>query len=155
MIAVPFFKMKIREFSTPEHKEECPMLEAGMSYTLEKEVTSAMTAAAIGGESGVDALGTPFLLAYIEDAAVKLMAPHLKEGQGSVGTKIELVHKAPTPVGMKMYITVTLTEFDRKRLEFDAVCRDEVEEIGRGHLQRFIINNDQFLAGVQAKAKKD
>ena len=128
------------------------MLEAGMTYTLEKLVTSDMTAAAIGGDSGVDALGTPFLIAYIEDACVKLMLQELEEGMGSVGTTISLAHKAPTPVGMKIYITVTVTEVDRKRVEFDFECKDEVEVIGTGHHQRFIIKNDKFLAGVQAKA---
>lgn len=130
------------------------MIEAGMQYTVEKVVTKEMTAAAVGGKDAVMALGTPFLVAMFEDAAVELMKPHLEPGQGSVGTKIVIKHLAPTPVGMKVRVTATVTEVDRKRLEFSIEAFDEVEKIGEGTEQRFIISQDKFRQGVEMKAAK-
>ncbi|OON86721.1 hypothetical protein BXO88_06940 [Oribacterium sp. C9] len=128
------------------------MIETGMTLTQDTIVTKEMTAAAIGGKDAVMALGTPFLVGLCEDTAVKLMKPELEEGQGSVGTTLSINHKAPTPVGMKLSVTVTVTEVDRKRIEFDFVAKDEAEEVATGHHQRFIINNDKFLQGVNKKA---
>lgn len=57
-------------------------------------------------------------------------------------------------MGMKVTCEAELVEIDRSRLVFNVVCSDELDVIGEGQHQRFIIDNEKFLAGVNAKIDK-
>ena len=75
------------------------MLNPGIKGSASVAVTAANTAAAMGsGELNVFA--TPALAALVEKACWQSVAPELDPGCGTVGTKLELAHNAPTPVGM-------------------------------------------------------
>ena len=54
------------------------------------------TALAVGSGS-LEVLGTPRLLAWLE--AATCAALELADGETSVGTRVELEHQAPSPVG--------------------------------------------------------
>ena len=47
-----------------------------------------------------------------------------------------------------------LVEIDRRRLVFNVSAYDECGLIGQGKHERFIIQNDKFLAKVNAKGVK-
>ena len=84
------------------------MLEIGKSYTIEQVVTPEMTARAIGS-GGLEVFGTPFMMAMMEHAAMDCVQPDLPEGKGTVGVDIQSSHLAPTPVGMTVRATATVT----------------------------------------------
>ena len=66
------------------------------------------TAAAVG--SGLlPVFATPQMIALMENAAVDATQASLEEGQGTVGTRLELEHSAPTPVGMTVTCESELT----------------------------------------------
>ena len=74
------------------------MLTVGIKGTLERTVTEEVTAKAMGsGELPVFA--TPAVVALAEECAWKSVAGGLEEGQGTVGTRMELSHLAATPLG--------------------------------------------------------
>ena len=77
------------------------MIETGMTHTVEKTVTADMTAKAIGS-GGLEVLGTPYMMALMECAAMWCVQNELPEGKGTVGVEIASSHLAPTPVGMKI-----------------------------------------------------
>ena len=79
------------------------------------------------------------------------MEPFLEEGQGTVGTRIDVEHLAATPIGMKVHCETELIEVDRKKLVFEAKVYDETGLVGQGRHERFIIDNERFLSKVQAK----
>ena len=62
-------------------------------------------------------------------------------------------HDAATPLGMKVWAETELVEVDRRRLVFDVKAYDECGLIGQGKHERFIIQNDKFLAKAQGKKK--
>ena len=64
-----------------------------MEATLGFTVTDADTAAAVGSGS-LPVLGTPRLLAWCEAATCAAIDPTLPEGSTSVGTRVELEHRA-------------------------------------------------------------
>ena len=70
----------------------------GASAQLELTVTDADTAQAIGS-GDVPVLGTPRVLALAEAATVRALARRLETGTTTVGSRVELEHRAPTPVG--------------------------------------------------------
>lgn len=95
--------------------------------------------------------GTPFMCALMEEAAWKSIAPHLEEGQSTVGTRLEVSHNSATPVGMKVWAESEVTEADGKRLVLRVAAYDEKGLIGQGTHERFIITDERFLAKCAKK----
>ncbi len=125
-------------------------LEPGLSARIERRVTPELTARAFG--SGlVNGLATPMMIALMEQASVEAVAPELEEGQSTVGTKLDVTHLAPTPVGMLVRVRAELEEVDRRRLVFSVVAEDEVGEIGSGRHERFIIELSSFEEKIAAR----
>lgn len=99
-----------------------------------------------------DVFASTRMIGLIERTCTELMAEHLSPGQTSVGTGFCLSHEAPTPIGMRVTVTVSLAEIDRRRCVFDVEARDEVERIGVGRHERFVIDRASFLERIAAKA---
>lgn len=97
-------------------------------------------------------LATAYLVAFIEATALDALRPFLAPGQHSVGTIVDFVHTAATPVGMKMFCDIEVTGVDGRRVSFEASVRDEKEPIGGGRHERFIIDVERFMKKVAAKA---
>ena len=125
-------------------------IETGVKNTKELTVTDELTAAKMG--SGLAPVyATPCMIALIEGTAAESVEPFLEEGQGTVGTRIDVEHLAATPIGMKVHCETELIEVDRKKLVFEAKVYDETGLVGQGRHERFIIDNERFLSKVQAK----
>ena len=126
------------------------MLEIGIKGSGEAVVTEALTAQAMGsGELPVYA--TPAMAALIEETAWRSVAPELEPGRGTVGTRLVLSHLAATPLGRRVRCETELTEIDGRRLVFAAVVFDEAGKIGEGTHERFIVDNERFLAKANAR----
>ena len=97
-------------------------------------------------------LATIMMIGLIEEACVKLAHPRLPPGRITVGSSINVTHIAATPVGLEVIATAVLTYIDAERLIFDAICRDSVQEIGRGTHERRIVDRLRFEGRVAAKA---
>ena len=50
-----------------------------------------------------------------------------------------------------MTAEVVLEAVDQRRLQFGVVCRDEVDVICEGKHERFVVDIDRFLKGIQTK----
>lgn len=125
-------------------------LEIGIKGRAETVVTAQNTADAVG--SGlVPVFATPYMVALMENAAVNALTPHIDEGQGSVGTHLDISHDAATPIGMKVWAEAELTVVNGKALTFSVTAYDEAGVIGKGTHNRFIINVDKFLAKAEKK----
>ena len=126
------------------------MLKVGIIGTQECTVTQELTAEALG--SGLlPVFATPAAVALAEETAWKSVAPELEEGQGTVGTRMELSHIAATPVGMAVRCETELIEIDRRKLTFAVKLYDEKEKIADGRHERFIIDSAKFLAKAESK----
>ena len=122
----------------------------GLKGHAETVVSDANTAqAACSGALPV--FGTPFMCALMEEAAWKSIAPHLEEGQSTVGTRLDISHDSATPVGMKVWAESEVTEADGKRLVLKVAAYDERGLIGQGTHERFIITSERFLAKTARK----
>ena len=128
------------------------MILIGTKCRLEQKVTEELTAAKIG--SGLlPVFGTPFMAAMMENAAMTCLQNFLEEGQGSVGTHLEISHDAPTPIGMNVWTEAEITAVSEhgKMVAFTVKASDERGPIGSGTHTRAIIKNDKFLAKCNAK----
>lgn len=125
----------------------------GTTEEVEITVTADRTADAMGNR-GVRVLSTPHLIALFEEAALTLIQRHLPAGASSVGTMVEMRHLAPTPVGMRVKVRATLLETDGKRFLFQVEAHDELEKVGEGKHERFVVPNlEKFLSRAMAKGK--
>lgn len=95
--------------------------------------------------------GTPFMCALMEEASWKSIAPHLEEGQSTVGTRLEVSHDSATPVGMKVWAESEITQADGKRIVLKVAAYDEKGLIGQGVHERFIVTDERFLAKAARK----
>ena len=122
----------------------------GLKGRAETLVTQSNTATA-ACSGALPVFGTPFLCALMEEAAWKSIAPHLEPGQSTVGTRLDISHDSATPVGMKVWAESEVTEVDGRRIELKVAAYDEKGLIGQGAHQRFIVQDEKFLARAAAK----
>ena len=128
------------------------MILVGTKCQLEQTVTQELTAAAIG--SGMlPVFGTPFMAAMMENAALTALQSFLEEGQGSVGTRLDIRHDAPTPMGMRVWAEAEITGVSEngKMVDFKVSAWDEKGPIGSGTHTRAVINTQRFLDKCSGK----
>ena len=128
-------------------------LEIGIKGSSSCTVTLNETAKALG-TGGLDVLSTPKLIALMENAALLSVRPYLEEGSDTVGTLLNVKHLAATPVGMTVQAEAELIEIDRRRLVFSVKAWDEVELVGEGTHERFIVDMEKFTNKCNSKIKK-
>ena len=117
----------------------------GISGKEELTVTDELTAARFGsGELAV--LATPAMIALMEKTCLRSVAGYLPEGQGTVGTLVNVSHERATALGKRVWCESKLVEIDRRRLVFEVTAFDDGGVIGRGRHERFIIDNEKFMA---------
>ena len=88
---------------------------------------------------------------FVEMTSQELMRPHLKPGQGQVGTAVNIRHMAPTPLGKKVRCEAELIAIDRRKIMFKARVFDDVEQVGEAEHERFVIDLDKYMARLKAK----
>jgi fluoroacetyl-CoA thioesterase len=76
------------------------------------------------------------------------------QGEDSVGMDISLRHIAPTPLGMQVEITATVTAVEGRKISFAISAKDEIEQIGVGTHTRFVADVGKVQQRVSAKAAK-
>jgi fluoroacetyl-CoA thioesterase len=127
-------------------------LQAGVSATVSVDVDRDRTIDFMGEKARVYA--TPMLLRDIEMACRELLLKHLDPGEDSVGTRVEIDHLAATLMGMRVDLTVNITEVKGRAVSFDVAGRDSVEPICRCKHQRFVVDIKTTEARLAAKAQK-
>ena len=71
-----------------------------------------------------------------------------------VGTLVNIRHISPTPLGLTVTATATLTEIDGRRLVFHVEARDELDKVGEGTHERFLISVDRFISRAREKSTR-
>lgn len=133
-------------------------IEPGLIHEITMVVEEEHTAAAVTMNSGIGqlapVLSTPHLISLMETAAHRAVMPFLEPGQSGVGSMIHMRHIAATPVGMQVRIRAELIEVQGRRLLFKVEAWDKIEKIAEGEHERYIINWERFMAGVEKKQVK-
>ena len=131
------------------------MIMIGTKCRLEQPVTEELTAAAIGS-GALPGFGTPFMAAMMENAALTALQTYLEEGLGSVGTRLDITHDAPTPIGMTVWAEAEIVSVSEngRMVEFKVSAWDEKGPVGAGTHTRAIIKNEKFLTKCNAKLEK-
>lgn len=84
-------------------------------------------------------LSTPWVLWFLEHAAIRALTPRLGAGEVSVGTEAELQHLAPTPVGVSVTCRARVVAVDGPVVSFHVEAHDGHEVIARGFHRRRVV----------------
>ncbi|MBI1385040.1 MAG: thioesterase [Rhizobiales bacterium] len=132
-------------------------LKPGISHTMTFVVPANKTVPHLYPEApefqtmpGVFATG--FHVGLMEWAAVRAIAPHLDEGEGSLGIHVDVSHAAATLPGQTVTVTATCTAVEGRRLTFRVAAHDGLDAIGEGTHQRMVVPWERFRAKVDQKA---
>jgi fluoroacetyl-CoA thioesterase len=131
-------------------------LRAGLKHRFSYRVPATKTVPHLYPESTTfqnmpEVFATGFMVGLMEWTCIQLLEPHLDPGEGSLGTHIDVSHKAATPVGFTVTVEAECVEVRGPRTRFKIVAHDGVDEIGSGLHERFIVGWDRFHRGVAAK----
>ncbi|MBQ9647644.1 MAG: thioesterase family protein [Oscillospiraceae bacterium] len=130
-------------------------MKVGDTYEVRDTVAEPMTAKSLGS-GAMHVFGTPWMIAMMENAAFLLMQEGLPEGRSSVGTKLDIAHVSPSPVGMPVRAVAELVSVSEngKMAEFKVSAYDDAGLIGEGTHQRAYIDVERFMAKCESKLNK-
>ena len=121
-------------------------MRTGTSGGIEFEVTGGDTAKALGS-GDLEVLATPRLLAWLE-AATCAAVGGLEPERTTVGTRVDVRHRAASPVGAAVVATATLVGIDGTLLTFEVAATDPAtgRVLGDGTITRAVVDRGRFLA---------
>jgi fluoroacetyl-CoA thioesterase len=96
-------------------------------------------------------LATPVMIMVMENAALNALKPYLGPGKAALGTRVDVVHLAATPVGRTVVGEAEVTKVDGRRIEFVVGVSDAGEVIGRGTHERMLIDSAKFMERLDIK----
>jgi fluoroacetyl-CoA thioesterase len=97
---------------------------------------------------------TGFMVGLMEWTCLKLIAPHLDEGEGSLGVHINVSHLAATVPGQTVTVEAECTKVDGRKLSFHVKAHDGLDLIGEGTHERAVVSWEKFVSKVNDKAKR-
>lgn len=96
---------------------------------------------------------TGYMVGLMEWTCLHIIAPHLDEGEGSLGVHINVSHLAATVAGQTVTVDAECTKVAGRRLHFHVKAHDGIDLIGEGEHQRMVVNWEKFEQRVNEKAK--
>lgn len=119
-------------------------LEPGRRGEVTLVVGDADTAVALGS-GDVAVLGTPRVVALVEQAAVVALHGALPAGSTSVGMRVQLDHLRPTAVGVTVVADAVLERIEGRRLVFTVSVSDPGGLVAAGRVTRVLVDVERFL----------
>lgn len=123
----------------------------GMIFENTRKVTES-EAANRHGNPFIHVLTTPVVIEWMEEAATAGVQPYLPDGQGTVGSVVDMQHLTPTPIGLMVTVIATLTHIEGRRLTFLIEAFDDREKIAECRHERVIVDLTRFHDKAARKA---
>jgi len=95
---------------------------------------------------------TPVMVMLMENAALNAIKPYLDANESAVGTRVDVIHLAATPVGMTVTADAEVTLVDGRRIEFKITATDGIDTIGTAAHERMVIDMARFNEKLAKKA---
>jgi predicted thioesterase len=103
------------------------------------------------GSGEVKVLSTPSMIAFMEATSRDLIQPYLQTGYTTVGTRVDVRHLSPAPVGQEIVVRSELVAVDGRKLVFKVEALWKGNKIGEGTHERYIVNLERFLEKIRKK----
>ena len=106
---------------------------------------------------GENVFSTPSMISEMEETCRLLLKEQFLKVDSewdSVGTVVDINHTAATPVGAEIILKAEIIGVDGRRVQFKVSTEDNLEQIGDGKHERFIINIPKFKEKFDLKVKR-
>jgi fluoroacetyl-CoA thioesterase len=96
---------------------------------------------------------TPDMVRLMETAAFHALQPYCEGDEISVGTSINVEHRAASRVGARIRAEAALESFDGRFYTIKVAAHDDVQEIGRGTVGRAVVSVSKFLNKIENRRR--
>jgi len=94
---------------------------------------------------------TPDMIRLMETAAFRALQPYCEGDEITVGTSINVEHRAASGIGAMIKAEAVLESFDGRFYILRVTAHDGTQEIGRGTVGRAVVSVGKFLAKMTGK----
>ena len=94
---------------------------------------------------------TPDMIRLMETAAFHALQPYCEGDEITVGTAINVEHRAASGIGAKIRAEAVLESLDRKFYVMRVTAWDDVQEIGRGTVGRAVVSVGKFMEKMKQR----
>jgi fluoroacetyl-CoA thioesterase len=89
-------------------------------------------------------LSTPHMIGWMEAAGFEALLPFCEGDEVSVGTAINIIHRAPAGIGSEVTCEALLESVDGRFLTFRVSASNGREVIGYGTISRAFVSKSKF-----------
>jgi fluoroacetyl-CoA thioesterase len=94
---------------------------------------------------------TPDMIRLMETAAFHALQPYCEGDEITVGTSINIEHRAASGIGARVKAEAVLESFDGRFYSLRVTARDDAQEIGRGTVGRAVVSIGKFVERMKGK----
>jgi fluoroacetyl-CoA thioesterase len=94
---------------------------------------------------------TPDMIRLMETAAFHALQAYCEGDEITVGTAINIEHRAASGIGAIIHAEAVLESFDGRFYTLRVTARDDVQEIGRGTVGRAVVSISKFVEKMKGK----
>lgn len=96
---------------------------------------------------------TPDMIRLMETAAFHALQPYCEVDEITVGTSINIQHRAASGIGSQIKAEAVLESFDGRFYTLRVTARDDTQEIGRGTVGRAVVSVGKFVERMKNGSK--
>jgi len=89
------------------------------------------------------------MIRLMETAAFHALQPYCEGDEITVGTAINIEHRAASGIGAHIRAEAVLQSFDGKFYTVRVTAHDDAQEIGRGTVGRAVVSAGKFMARME------
>jgi len=97
---------------------------------------------------------TPDMIRLMETAAFHALHPFCEGDEITVGTAINVEHRAASGIGAKVRVEAVVESFDGKFYTVRVFARDDIREIGRGTVGRAVVSVGKFMDKIKKESRE-
>jgi fluoroacetyl-CoA thioesterase len=96
---------------------------------------------------------TPAMIRLMEIAAFQALQPYCEGDEITVGTAINIEHRAASGMGARIRAHAVLESFDGRFYTLRVTAHDDAREIGRGTVGRAVVSVGEFLQKMNSSPR--
>jgi len=96
---------------------------------------------------------TPDMIRLMETAAFHALQPYCEGDEITVGTSVNVEHRAASGIGARITAEAVLQSFDGRFYTLRVTARNQVREIGRGTVGRAVVRVGNFVKKVESGSR--
>jgi len=96
---------------------------------------------------------TPDMIRLMEIAAFQALQPYCEGDEITVGTAINVEHRAASGIGARVQAEAVLESIDGKFYMLRVTASDDTQEIGRGTVSRAVVSVGKFMARMNKNSR--